>query len=888
MTTPTPSAPPALDSPSRGLVEEIRRLLGIARRGWPIVAVAVLTCLTVAVVYLARKTTLYQATSRLLVLQQGKIPVSLSSGDGGRMVEGVEDYLPTQALILRSPLVVGRALESLDRKGLSAREVINRLTVTRPDPVAKVLQVGYLSGEPRDAEQIVAAILASYEQFLNDYYHKKNNDVTDLLKKARDELSGELEGLERKYLELLRNAPAQATDEAGGASQLRRVEQWEHAAGEAKLKAVQLRAQLELGRKLADKGASLSAIVQAMGHMGGVAAPSVIPQNAGDPDTSLRARLVEELADLELRRASAGRLLNDLARAASNPAASQPVDAAELARLFSADPYVASLREQIRTSRDGLVSARRVARNPIDPPTKHFAARIASLEGELDKLWTQRRPSLVEQLGRDEHSEAEAHKSKADLAVVRAREETLKGKLAELDADAGRRLEACERELAGHLDPGDTQGLALQAQIFRLRNSGRGATGRPEQGAIRDLLDAIEHGLASVEAIRAEIHTKFTEDLNATKRSEIDRLAMANVRSNLERQRTLFNTVVDQLKQMQLAGDFSGITAQVVDPPSTSPVRASATLVLGVALVVGLTLGMGAALVAEQLDPRLRSVEEIRQVVSLAVLGLIPQLPARGLATLGGLGLLGHALPRSPVAEGFRVVRTNLDLRRRRRPSQVILVTSPVPGDGKTTTASNLAISLAQAGRRVLLIDADLRRPRLNAIHGLPREPGLTQILGGQLPIHQGVQATAVPNLDLVCAGSEVPNPAELLTSPFLGEFLKAARETYEEVIIDSPPLLTVADAAILGGLADGILMVVRAAAVRRQDAVRSIELLSAIGTPALGIVINGANRQQGGYGYGYGYGSNGSEGPPPPLIGARPIPGLNGHASASREESLR
>ena len=885
MTTPSPTALPAPDSPSLGLVEEIRRLFGIARRGWPIVAVAVLTCLTVAVVYLARKTTLYQATSRLLVLQQGKVPVSLSSGDGGRMVEGVEDYLPTQALILRSPLVVGRALESLGQKEPSTREVIDRLTVTRPDPVAKVLQVGYLSGEPRDAVKIVAAVLASYEQFLNDYYRKKNNDVTDLLKKARDELSGELEGLEQKYLELLRNAPEQATDEAGGASLLRRVEQWERAAGDAKLKSVQLRAQLELGRKLADKGASLSAIVQAMSHMGGVAAPSVIPQDAGDPNSSLRARLVEELADLELRRVSAGRLIKDLARAASNPDASQPVDAAELARLFSADPDVASLRDQIRAARGGMASARRLARNPSDPSAKHFATRIASLEGVLDKLWTQRRPSLVKQLGRDEHSEAEAHKSKAELAVVLAREQTLKDKLDELDADAGRQLEACERELAKHLDPEDTQGLALQAQIHRLRKSGRGAAARPDRVAIRDLLDAIEHGLASVEAIRAEIHGRFTEDLDAARRSEIDRLAMANVRSNLERQRTLFNTVVDQLKQMQLAGDFSGITAQVVDPPSTAPVRPATTLVLAVALVVGLILGIGAALVAEQLDPRLRSVEEIRQVVSVAVLGQIPQLPARGLATLGGLGMLSHAMPRSPVAEGFRVVRTNLDLRRRRRPCQVILVTSPVPGDGKSTTASNLAISLAHAGRRVLLIDADLRRPRLHAIYGLPRESGLTEILGGHLPIHQGRQATAVRNLDLVCAGSEIPNPAELLTSPFLGEFLKAASEVYEEVIIDSSPLLTVADAAILGSLADGILLVIRAAAIRRQDAVRSIELLSAIGTPTLGIVINGADRQLGGYGYGYG--SLKADGPPPPRIESRPIPGLNGHVSASRENGL-
>lgn len=891
----TPPALPSPDSHSGGLVEDLRRLLGTARRGWPIVAVAVLTCLTVAAVYLARKTTLYQATSRLLILQQGRSPLSLGSGDGGRLVEGIEDYLPTQALILRSPLVVSRALESLGRKDFPARAVVDRLTVTRPDPVAKVLQVGYLSGDPEDAERVVGAVLKSYEEFLDDQYHKKNHDVTKLLTKARDELSRELQGLEQKYLKLLQDAPAQASDEAGRASLVRRVEQWERAAGEAKLKAVQLRAQLELGRKLADDGAGLWAIVQAMGHLGNAAGPGAVPQDSGDPNTTLRVRLVEELSDLELRRVAAERLIEDLARRGSTPDAIGPGDQAELARRFAADPDVAALREQMRTAKDRLAAARRVTRNPSDSAVRHAVDRIATLQAELDRLWAQRRPELLEELGRDEHAEAEARRAKAELATVRAREQTLKDKLVELDADILERLEKRERALAGRLGPQDTQVLALRAQIARLRDGGPDAPAHPDQGAIHDLLAAIERSLASVESMRAEIQGRFAEDLDASKRSEVDRLAMANVRSNLERQRTLFNTVVDQLKQVQLAGDFNGITAQVVDPPSISPVRPNATLVLGVALVVGLALGVGTAVVADQLDPRLRSIDEIRQAVGLAVLGLIPRLPGGRLATPGGLGLLGHVMPRSPLAEGFRVVRTNLDLKRRARPLQVILVTSPLPGDGKTTTASNLAISLAQAGRRVLLVDADLRRPTLDAIHDLPRDCGLSQVLRDEAPIHRVVQATAVPALDLITAGPEVSDPAELLTSPRLGAFLEAARETYEAVVIDSPPLLAVADATILGGSVDGILLVLRAATIRRQDAARSVELLATIGTPSVGVVINGADRCGGGYGYGYG-----NYGPPSLPQSAKgkgagrngtaslaaPKPRVNGHASPSGCES--
>ncbi|WZP00192.1 polysaccharide biosynthesis tyrosine autokinase [Isosphaeraceae bacterium EP7] len=850
---------PAPGSHSAGLLDDIRRLLSTARRNWPIVTVAALACLTASVVYLARKTTSFHSTSRLLVLQQGRSPLSLTRGDAGQSVEGIEDYLPTQALILRSPLVVGRALVSLGFGDRSTREVVNRLTVSRPDPAAKVLQVGYLSADPADAEAVLRAVLASYESFLDDRYHKKNHDVTELLVKARDELGRDLQELEQKYLELYKEAPAQAADDAGRSSQARRVELWDHAAGEARLKTVYLKAQLELGRKLAANGASLRAINQAMGHLGGAASPNAQPQDDGsaDPDTALAARLLEELTDLELQRGAATRLLEGHERRRSGRDPSRPIDETQLARLLAADPDVAELRDRLRAAQQQRSASRIRARNSSDLAARQAAGQVGTLQAELDRLMAQRRPMLLQQLGRDEFADAEANRAKAQLDVVLAREQTLKDKLAAIDADILLRLENRERELTGKFGPKDAPLIAVRSQIARLRDGRSKGPSHQEHGAIRDLLDSIEHGLASVEAMRVEIQGKFAEDLDASKRSEVDWLAIANVRSNLERQRALFNTVVDQLKQVQLAGDFNGISAQVVDPPSTSPVRPNSVLVLGVALAAGLVLGLGSAVVVDQLDSRLHTVEEIRHAVGLSVLGLIPRLTGGRLATPGGPGLLGHVMPRSPAAEGFRVVRTNLDFLRRSRPLQVIMVTSPMPGDGKTTTASNLAISLAQAGRRVLLVDADLRRPRLDAIHGLSRDFGLSQILQDRVPVHLAVQATSVAKLDVVTAGPDVDDPAELLTSLRLVEFLAAVRRSYDSVIIDSPPLLTVADAAILGGLVDGVLLVVRASAIRRQDAERTSESLKSIGSPVFGVVINGIDGRECGYGYGADRASN-------------------------------
>jgi receptor protein-tyrosine kinase len=207
------------------------------------------------------------------------------------------------------------------------------------------------------------------------------------------------------------------------------------------------------------------------------------------------------------------------------------------------------------------------------------------------------------------------------------------------------------------------------------------------------------------------------------------------------------------------------------------------------------------------------------------------------------------------MAEAFKVARTNLEVIRRNRTAQVILITSPMSHEGKSTVASNLAISMAQAGRSVLLIDADLRCPTQHTIHRLKREPGMVQLLSGSQAIEDVVQPSTVEGLQLICAGSETHNPAELLMSMRFAEVIAEARRSYDTVIVDSPPILMVTDSAIAGTQVDGIMLVVRVGQTRRQNAQRALECLKELGTPILGTVINAIDFESGGYGYGYGYG---------------------------------
>ena len=220
---------------------------------------------------------------------------------------------------------------------------------------------------------------------------------------------------------------------------------------------------------------------------------------------------------------------------------------------------------------------------------------------------------------------------------------------------------------------------------------------------------------------------------------------------------------------------------------------------------------------------------------------------------MGPLGLISYAKPRSYWAEAYRAIRTNIDfLRRRNQRLQVLLVTSPYPGDGKTTAASNLAISFALAGRRVLLIDADLRRPSLHKVHGLRRDHGLSHLLKDLLPLHRVVQRSRIESLEVITAGPEVPNPAELLSSPRLKELLDEARQAYDVILLDSSPLLAVADPAIIGAVVDGVVLVARPGTLRRRDVEHALELLRIGGASILGMLVNGVSREDRSYSYDY------------------------------------
>jgi len=290
---------------------------------------------------------------------------------------------------------------------------------------------------------------------------------------------------------------------------------------------------------------------------------------------------------------------------------------------------------------------------------------------------------------------------------------------------------------------------------------------------------------------------------------------------------------------------FSSGTASnlltVVEPGgvSTSPVAPRVLFNTLLAVALGLLIVAAIAFVAEQLDDSIRDAEVVQEVTGLSTLGTIPRMRGdRGRSEIYRLAAILY--PRSGVAEGYRTLRTNVEFASVDAPLRTLLVTSAVPNEGKTVTAANVAVVFAQAGRRVLLVDADLRKPGVHVIFNLPNGHGLTTMLRNEAVSSDSVShATEQANLRVLTTGPLPPNPAELLGSHRMQTVLARLKEDADLVIFDSPPLQAVTDAAVLGSITEGALLVVDAGRSRRRAVRQAREALERSGAHILGVVLN-------------------------------------------------
>jgi len=320
--------------------------------------------------------------------------------------------------------------------------------------------------------------------------------------------------------------------------------------------------------------------------------------------------------------------------------------------------------------------------------------------------------------------------------------------------------------------------------------------------------------------------------------------------STLEQQITDWQATFAQYQLLLGQGSVNVLTVIEEAPLPTTPIGPNWITQVLVAAAIGLILPTGAAFLLEYLDDSLKSSDDIEKVTGLTVLGTVGRIP--GNTRTERIITAWH--PKSPISEAYRVLRTNLQFASPDRPLRSLLVTSPSPVEGKSTTAANLGVVMAQSGKSVVLVDSDLRHPLLHQFFQMPNSGGLTNALLQDEPSLDGwLQETGIENLRVLTSGPLPPKPSELLGSQKMRSIIEQLGEEADIAIFDTPPILLVTDAAVLATQVDGVLLVAQGGQTRRAAARQAVENLQQVGGNLLGAVLNRARGEQGGYYYYYG-----------------------------------
>jgi len=366
------------------------------------------------------------------------------------------------------------------------------------------------------------------------------------------------------------------------------------------------------------------------------------------------------------------------------------------------------------------------------------------------------------------------------------------------------------------------------------------------------------------------LSSAFEEQKQEANKLNESAIAYSSLKRDADTNRQLYQDLLQRLKEAGVSAGLRSSNIRVVDvaQPPTHPITPNVPRNTELGLLFGLACGIGLAFVLESLDTTVRNMAEVNAISMLPGLGTIPlQVSSNGhsrkrLTTIAGddgksgpVGLITYMRPKSEAAEAYRALRTSILLSSFGAPPKVILVTSALPQEGKTTISANSALVLAQRGSRVLLMDADLRRPGLQRLFGIEPRGGLSTLISGVDKVEDVVAPfPEVPNLWILPAGPIPPQPAELLGSTLMKEYIARWRDEFDHLIIDTPPCLSVTDAVVLSPEADRVILVARAGRTTKPALRHACEVLLQANARVMGIVLNALDLRSGdGYYYSYG-----------------------------------
>ncbi|MBL0278458.1 MAG: polysaccharide biosynthesis tyrosine autokinase [Anaeromyxobacter sp.] len=390
------------------------------------------------------------------------------------------------------------------------------------------------------------------------------------------------------------------------------------------------------------------------------------------------------------------------------------------------------------------------------------------------------------------------------------------------------------------------------------------------QDEMRSVLEAVKNEYKDAVKTERNLLTLLEEtkaDALAVNQYEREYLELKRSYDNNQR---LYELVLKRLKDTGVSGMLQASNVRILDRarPATVPVRPSLAGNMALAVILGLVGGIGLAFLAEMLDRSIKNQFQIEDALGLVFLGIVPSIERNKDGT--SQDLVVHTQPKSAVAECLRAVRTNLLFMSPEKQLKTIMVTSSGPQEGKTTTAISLAIAMTTSGQRVLLVDADMRRPRIHRVFGQRNLAGLSNLILGEGKLEDLALPTPIPGLSFLSCGPVPPNPAELLHTEAFRRILEQMSASFDRIIIDSPPVGVVADAVVMSTHVDGTVIVLKAGRTYREVAKLTVRQLRDVNANIFGAVLNDLNLEDQKYGqysyyyrYGYYYGES-REGPAP------------------------
>jgi capsular exopolysaccharide synthesis family protein len=538
---------------------------------------------------------------------------------------------------------------------------------------------------------------------------------------------------------------------------------------------------------------------------------------------------------------------------------------------------IANLQMQVKSDEQKLVDSKRNSGIiNLDDQQTLVINTLAGLNKQLLEAENQRKNAEAEY--NSVRESPENVKSRAEELLARYITEQ-ENRIRDFEVETNKAIANIKAEKESRLKeylPGTQEIQELDAKIVTLETAIKQQKEKSEKDlagyrnrSAQVILDNLRTKYVQAKQQEDKIRASFNEQYNQAQGQSQSAINIRLLEQNIETNKGFLKNLIEQQSGNDITakGSDNNISVTEIAIPPDRPVSPSRLTTVLAALFLSTLFGAGLALFLEYLDDTVRSTEEVESLLQLPALAAIPtidSMPKRKLLLVGGAGeeddskaasaLLISSDSRSSLAEAYRQLRTSILLSTAGHAPKSLLVTSSLPSEGKTTTAVNTAISLAQTGAKVLIIDSDMRRPRLHSIFNISNAEGLSTLLSSDLTEKETldvIQFDEEAKLHLLPSGPVPPNPAELIGSEQMTGLLKVMQDNFTHVVIDSPPIASFTDGVLIASMVDGVILVVHSGRSSRQVVKRSRQLLQDIGAKILGVVLNNVNlRSQDNYYY--------------------------------------